>query len=133
MTTKQRYTVAEVIEAIGKGHTPSVAARFLKCHADTVRNYADRYPTVKRALQAERKEIVELAEVGLRAAVIRCEPWAITFALKTLGKEEGYCERTEHTGKDGGAIETKVTHIGEMSDDELAHIAARGSVGTPEA
>lgn len=32
---------------------------------------------------------------------------ASKFVAKTLGKDEGYSERTEHTGKDGEAIEVK--------------------------
>jgi hypothetical protein len=42
-------------------------------------------------------------------------------------------KKTELFGKDGGAIEAKVTHVGEMSDDELMRIASRGSRGTTEA
>jgi hypothetical protein len=55
-------------------------------------------------LDAEREEIVDYAEMGLRGAVLNKEAWAIAFSLKTLGKSRGYVERQEVTGKDGGAI-----------------------------
>lgn len=112
---KERYTVGQVIEAIGKGHTPTGAAALLKCHSDTVRNYADRYPTVKAALVAQRREIVDLAEIGLRAAVIRAEPWAVAFALKTLAREM-YSERVEHAGEDGGPVVIQVKYGRDRSE-----------------
>jgi hypothetical protein len=113
----EKFTTEQMIDAIRKGHTPTGAASVLKCHPDTIRNYADRYPTVKRALLSQRREIVDLAEIGLRAAVIRKESWAIAFALKTLGKSEGYVERQEHTGADGNAITIKVVYGDDGTDD----------------
>lgn len=104
MGTHQRYKPQQVIDAIGQGHTPTGAASILKCDPDTVRRYADRYPTVKAALLEHRKQIVDIAELGLRAAVTRGEPWAVAFALKTLARET-YSERIEHAGPDGGAVE----------------------------
>lgn len=107
----ERYTVQQVIDAIDKGHTPTGAASVLRCHPDTVRNYADRYPTVKKALLSARAEIVDLAEIGLRAAVVNKEPWAIAFALKTLARET-YSERqevkAEISGPEGSAIPIKL-------------------------
>lgn len=105
MPKPPRYTVKAVIDAINRGYTPTGAATILGCHADTVRNYADRYPTVRAALKAKRKELVDLGEIGLRAAIVRGEGWAIAFALKTLGKDEGYVERAEIEHR--GEIETK--------------------------
>jgi len=106
----ERYTVQQVIDAIDKGHTPTGAASVLRCHPDTVRNYADRYPTVKKALLSARAEIVDLAEIGLRAAVINKEPWAIAFALKTLAKDI-YSERQEVTGANGDALSARVVEV----------------------
>jgi len=91
----KKFTAEQVIAAIREGHTPSMAARVLGCHPDTVRNYADRYPTVKRALMSERQDIVDLAEVGLRSAVVGQQPWAIAFALRTLARDI----YTEHPGQ----------------------------------
>jgi len=48
--------------------------------------------------------------------------------LERLGKYfKLFVDRTEHTGKDGGPIETKT--IKELTDDELMLIARGGSVG----
>ena len=106
MSGKQRYKVEDVIDAIERGMTPFGAARMLGCHPDTVRNYTDRYPTVKRALLSKRKELVDLAEMGLRGALLDNAPWAIAFTLRTLGRDNGYVERSEHrlAGEDGGPI-----------------------------
>ena len=42
-----------------------------------------------------RETIVDAAENSLHAAVIRQEPWATCFTLKTLGRKRGYVERQE--------------------------------------
>ena len=98
------FTAQQVIDAITQGHTPTGAASILKCDPNTIRNYAERYPTVKAALLEHRRQIVDIAELGLRAAVTRGEPWAVAFALKTLARET-YSERIEHAGTDGGPVE----------------------------
>jgi hypothetical protein len=45
---------------------------------------------------------------------------AVIFYLKTKGKERGYVERTEHTGKDG----ERLFNAKDLTDDRLAAIAA---------
>lgn len=47
---------------------------------------------------------VDRAERGLDNAIAREEPWAISLVLKTLGKDRGYTERSEVTGKDGSPL-----------------------------
>lgn len=101
----KKFTAQEVIDAIRKGHTPTGAAHILHCNPDTIRNYAEHFPTVKAELLEHRKQIVDLAETGLRGAVLRSEPWAIAFALKTLAPEVyNPPQRTEVTGAGGEAI-----------------------------
>ena len=100
----EAFTTEQVIAAIQKGYTPTGAASLLGCHPQTIRRYAKRHPTVKEALLAERRCIVDYAEQGLRAAVIRGDAWAVALALKTLGKNRGYVERQELTGRDGEAL-----------------------------
>jgi hypothetical protein len=58
-------------------------------------------------MEAQDGEFVDTAELKLRQAVINGEAWAVLFALRTKGKERGYVERQEVTGKDGGGIEIK--------------------------
>lgn len=95
MARTERYTTQEVIEAIEKGYTCVGAGQLLQCSAETIRNYAKKYPTVQTALKAKRRELVDLAEMGLRRAIVNGEGWAIMGTLKTLGKDEGYTERNE--------------------------------------
>lgn len=68
----------------------------------------ERYPTVAQAIKDEREALVDLGELALYKQVQNGEAWAVTLLLKTLGKDRGYVERSEHTGKDGGAVEHDV-------------------------
>lgn len=81
------YTLNQALAAVEKGITIIGTAKVLGCHPDTIRRYARRWKSVADALEVKRLEMVDLAEMGLRGAVLRGEPWAVTFALKTLGKE----------------------------------------------
>jgi hypothetical protein len=110
MAGKKKFKIDEVIEAIEKGHTPKDAAKILGCHPDTIRNYADSNERVKRALLSERKDLVDMAKGGLRKHLQRNEAWAIAFTLKTLAKDEGFTERQEVTGKDGGDVIIRVVY-----------------------
>lgn len=115
MAKPERYTTQQVIDAIEKGYTCVGAGQLLGCSAVTVRNYANKYPTVKQALQGKRRELVDLAEMSLRRAIVNGEGWAVALTLKTLGKEDGYVERAELTGPDSGPITIKVVY-GERTD-----------------
>lgn len=101
MARTERYTADEIISAINRGYTALGAAQILCCDAQTIRNYAAKYPTVDKALRAKRREMVDLAEMGLRGAILRGEGWAIMSVLKTLGRDLGYGEAVEvkHSGK----------------------------------
>lgn len=129
MGSQQHYTVEEVIAAIREAQTPTGAGKVLGCHAETIRNYARRYATVKAALLSERKGIVDHAERGLFNAVKAAEPWAVTFALKTLAKDV-YSERTEHTGADGGPI--VIADARERLASRIASLAARLEAAEPD-
>lgn len=102
-----KHSLATVLDAVEKGITRVGAAKVLGVSTDTVVNYCKRWKAVDDAFRLKRRELVDLSEMGLRGAVLRGEPWAITFALRTLGKDEGWTERHEHTGKDGGPIQIR--------------------------
>lgn len=110
-TKPERYTVAQVIEAIEatKGMV-TMAARRLGCTQQTVRNYALRHPTVAAALKEQREGFLDVCELALMRAVQDGQGWAVCFALKTIGKERGYIERAELTGKDGEALTIRVVY-----------------------
>lgn len=118
MARTERYTADQVIEALNRGYTALGAAQLLGCDAQTIRNYAAKYPTVDKALRAKRREMVDLAEMGLRGAILRGEGWAIMGVLKTLGREDGY----------GDALEVK--HSGQVETHIFDHGAVTASLAT---
>jgi hypothetical protein len=69
-----------------------LTARRLGCDPDTIMNYCKKYPTVEQAKHDSRGELLDVAEVKLWQAVQAGEHWAITFALRTVGRERGYGE-----------------------------------------
>ena len=119
MAKPERYTTQQVIDAIEKGYTCVGAGQLLGCSAVTVRNYANKYPTVKQALQGKRRELVDLAEMSLRRAIVNGEGWAVALTLKTLGKDDGYVERAEVSGAGGGPVVIKVVY-GDGTDSKTA-------------
>ena len=114
----ERYTTAEVIEAIqaAKG-LKSVAARRLGCTWWTVHNYCRRHPTVQRAYEETREQLVDLAEAKLMVKLNAGEDTSIIkWVLATLGKDRGWVERKELTGADGEALQVNVTYASDNTD-----------------
>lgn len=107
-----KHTLPEVLEAVEKGITVAGTARVLGCDRKTVQNYARRWKAVAEALEAKRHELVDLSEMALRGAVLRGEPWAVAFALRTLGKDRGYSERHEVVNKaETLEVVTRIVHV----------------------
>jgi hypothetical protein len=80
--------------------------------------YCRRWASVAAAIEDERNSLVDLGELGLRKHLQDSQPWAIAFALRTLGKDRGYTERHEHTGPDGGPINFTI-RIDRANSDSL--------------
>lgn len=117
---QQRYTAAEVIEAIERARgIKAVAAKILGCSRRTIDNYAKRYATVARACRQARETLIDVAEGQLVKAVDSGEWPAVRYTLATLGKERGYSERTEVTGAGGKALDIKL-HWPEDNGDNAA-------------
>ena len=96
MSSRQRFTAGQVIEALQATHgIVYLAAKQLRCDPDTIMNYCKRYPTVEQAKVDARGVITDEAELRLLAAIRRDEAWAIAFYLKTLGRSRGYGERLD--------------------------------------
>jgi len=126
MTTRpQRYTAEEVAAAVYEARgLASIAAKRLGCTAATVRNYAERYATVREAITQAREDLKDFAESKLLSRMNEDDLTAIIFFLKCQAKDRGYVERNEVTGADGGAIQTQqVFDHGNVT----AAIAARSS------
>jgi hypothetical protein len=56
------------------------------------------------------EELNDIAELKLRQAVQKGEPWSIKYQLSTQGKKRGYIERQEITGEDGNELVIKVIY-----------------------
>ena len=116
MANKKRYTPQQVADALNETRgMVFLAAKKLGCSDDTIYNYAKRYKAVGDALRQQRGQFVDMAELKLWNAVNEGEAWAVQFALRTLGKERGYVERSE------------VTHdFSRMSDEQLRNYIRLG-------
>jgi hypothetical protein len=114
--TPQRLTADEVAKAVyeAKG-LASIAAKRLGCDPKTVRNFAQRYPTVRDAIVQAREDLKDFAESKLLQAIDAGEIVPILFFLKTQAKDRGYIERNELTGADGGPIQTQVFDHGNLA------------------
>lgn len=120
MPRKNKFTVTQVVDAIkdAKGFL-STAARHLDCDYKTVQNYAKRYPTVQEAINEERETVKDLAEGSLFSEIKNGNITAIIFYLKTQGKDRGYVERQEFTGKGGEPLQVKGFHEVVVSEHKL--------------
>jgi len=115
------HTLEEVLAAVARGHTVTGTAHLLEVTRPTMYSYCRRWATVAQAIEDERTSLVDLGELGLRKHLQDSQPWAIAFALRTLGKDRGYTERHEHTGPDGGDIPVMFTiRIDRANSDENA-------------
>jgi hypothetical protein len=81
-----------------------LCAERLGVTAKTIYNYADKYATVKNAIDDSRlhadEVIDDTAELKLVQAIQRGEAWAIRYRLSTKGRNRGYSEHVEieHSG-----------------------------------
>jgi hypothetical protein len=113
MTTKQRYSQKQVIDALReKKGMVYLAAKLLGCEAQTVYNYRDRYPAVRAEMEQQDGEVDDAAEMVLYRAIMAGEPWAVQFRLRTKGKGRGYVERVQQevSGKDGEPLQVVIKY-----------------------
>jgi hypothetical protein len=109
-THKKRYSDRKIIGALAaSGGMVYLAAKSLGCDPGTIYKRAKENCEIQNAIDNARGEMIDAAETALKVAVLNREAWAVCFTLKTIGKERGYTERNEITGKGGEAIEIKAT------------------------
>jgi DNA-binding phage protein len=107
--SRTAHTIEAVLAAINKsrGIKASVASA-LGCSRQTVDNYLKRWPQLKESLEAERAALIQIASNALVADVNNAESRghqaAYMFVLKTIGKDEGFIERSEVSGPDGKSL-----------------------------
>lgn len=135
MARTQRVKVSDVADALRASagiHTAAariLAPKYGGFTTNGVKYYVERYPELQ-ALKAELLEqTLDLAESKLITALNQGDMKSVFFFLRTRGKQRGYVERMEQTGKNGDPIET-VTKL-DLSDltpeerDALRPILAR--------
>ncbi len=99
------YDTPKIIEALNKTHGMIyLAADLLGCSAMTIYRRADKVKAVRDVIDSYRGQLLDKAELKLEQAIMNGEPWAVQFALRTIGKQRGFVERQEVTGAEGGAI-----------------------------
>lgn len=97
-----RLKVKEVGEALQKksGNMAAVARSF-GVTRQAVWKYVQEHEGLKEVQKELRETFVDEVESGLYQNAISGHVTAQIFILKTLGKDRGYVERSEITGKDG--------------------------------
>lgn len=115
-----RVTPDEVEKALqATGGFLSLAAQRLGCNYKTVARRIAASPRLQEALREISDKKLDMAEAALTKAINAGESWAVCFFLKCKGKQRGYVERSEITGRDGGPL---VTADVDITDDELDKI-----------
>ena len=110
MARTPRYSAEQVIDALAEPVAlVFLAAKRLGCTPETIGNYCRRYPSVQGGQRGPPGEM-DTAELKLWESILKGESWGVTLCLKTLGKDRGYVERTEHTGEDGREFVIRVVY-----------------------
>jgi hypothetical protein len=92
-----KYSTDAIIEALQKTNgLISLAARNLQCSPTTIRIRMKEVQKVRQVVDESRNELADLAELALRHALIRGEPWAVAMVLKSpIARGRGYREENE--------------------------------------
>lgn len=119
----QKYTAQQVCEALKRTKGMIyIAAEQLGCSAQTIKNYAVRYASVREIMEQEDEQVNDIAELKLIQAIQAGESWAVKYRLSTKGRHRGYVERQENvlsTDKDN-PLTIEVRHVDYR--DDLAQI-----------
>lgn len=106
------YSTERIIQALRDTNgLVSLAARKLGCTTQTIYTRAKKVAAVQQTIDDSRAELVDHAELALRAAILDKQPWAVALVLKTLGRERGYVERQEVTGAAGGPVGVSIIEV----------------------
>lgn len=109
-------TAEQAIEAAkgSKGFVTAIAGR-LGCTRRYVYVLAEKYATLKAAIEEEREGVKDFAEGKLLEQINSGNITAIIFYLKTQAKSRGYIERTESANLN--------IDITALTDEQLQRIA----------
>ena len=115
-TPKKKLLLIPALITEKRGNVSAIA-RELKITRGTLHNNIQASPELKSLLADERERMLDNAEDKLGQAVDSGEAWAVCFTLKTQGKERGYTERNELTGKDGADLVPRKYEIEIVKND----------------
>ncbi len=119
MSSGRQYSTDEIIAALEKVRGAIfLAAEIVGCSYKTIERRAKEVNAVQDVIDKYRGKRVDYAEMELDKALMRGEPWAIQFTLRTLGKNRGYVERAEVAGVDSAPIRIIEKVITKDADDE---------------
>lgn len=101
-----KFTKEQVEQALKESHgVKAAAAANLGCSRQTVDNYLAKWPELNETLDAARSGLIGKAVSALYTDIENAQndghQRAYMFVLRTLGRDEGFSERTEVTGADG--------------------------------
>jgi len=115
------YTAEQVIEAVrgSKGFVTTIAKR-LGCARIYVYKLAEKFPTVKQAIEEEREGNKDFAEGKLMEQINAGNMTGIIFYLKTQARDRGYVERQEITGLDGKEVLIRIKYDGTDSTPQAS-------------
>jgi hypothetical protein len=103
-------TTEDIIKTLTETHgMVFLAAQRLGCAPVTIYRRAKKVKAVREVIDSQRGKMLDTAELKLENAILNGEPWAITLALKTIGKHRGYVERAEVTGAEGKDLNITLT------------------------
>lgn len=77
------------------------ACKAVSINRTTYYDWMERDPAFAESVEAIRQEQIDTVESALLNKIEGGDTTAVIFYLKTKGKERGYSERTELTGRDG--------------------------------
>lgn len=96
---KKRLTKKQKLEAIAdSGGVLKTIAKRAGVDRRTVHNWRDADADIRRAIDDEREQLIDAAEMTLRDAVAAGDVNAAKFVCATLGRDRGYSRRTEIEG-----------------------------------
>lgn len=126
--SRPRYTKEQFLSAIMESHGVKAAvAAAVGCSRQTVDNALAEWPELQEALDAARSSLIGKATSALVNDINNAgsdgHVRAYMFVLKTLGKDEGFVERNEVTGKDGRALMELPDDVAKMVDELGLNVA----------
>lgn len=120
---REKFTPEQVIAALKAKHgMVAFAARALGCTSKTLYNMMNRHPEIAENLVDIRAQMLDLAESALFKQIGLGSLPAITFYLRTQGKDRGYVERTQFSGVN---LNLSAEDLAKLSDEELNALISR--------